>query len=484
LDEHFYNTRDPVSVYGHRLQPFSGHTTTISTVIIPYRMIFPDGGVFDATTDLVDGVTPVAGVVNSPLFQPVPWSAGNTQLGTTQFGDAMLRANFWSLIPGNRSGYPVLLSAPKILPVQVINVPDGYGYSTVDSHGVKVGLVDFAWLAGITSSVTVSLGLPPQSLSIHLMSAVEGADLNGSGSLGFHYVVNLGTASNPILQPYLQTGYFSVNSAFVHNNVNASGTVVLGHEVAEWLNDPTVDNVVAAWQEPAFPHICDSTYMEVGDPLTPVSPGIGVSLNGRTYQFPEVAFLSWFSDDRHSTSVNGWYSSLNTFSSPSTACPVYTNFGFVGFDFAGATSSVLTGVNNSVNNRMKIVGYAAAPPSSPIGSCRKRSGSVCRSSMRRICPHGRRPSRSPTRFPIFAAFFSRRLRIGIRGEGGNISPGQRASWRDVPRPMNCSRRSFSGQCGRRTACSKPLQNARKGFEYAALHFVLRGQILWVPLNAD
>jgi hypothetical protein len=141
----------------------------------------------------------------------------------------------------------------------------------------------------------------------------------------------------------------------------------LGHEIAEWLNDPAVDNIVPAWQDPGFPHICDNAFMEVGDPLESISHGLGVSLNGRTYQFPEVAFLPWFAGDRHSTSANGWYSSLNTFSSPATACPVFTSFGFVGFDFTGATSSILTGVNNSVNNKMTIVGYAAPSQSSPIG---------------------------------------------------------------------------------------------------------------------
>ncbi len=39
----------------------------------------------------------------------------------------------------------------------------------------------------------------------------------------------------------------------------------------------------------------------------------------------------------------------------------------LGFDFTGATSSVLTGVNNSVNNNMTIVGYAEAAQSSPVG---------------------------------------------------------------------------------------------------------------------
>ena len=356
----------PFTVIGS--DPSQGTSTTIPTVIVPYRLIFSDGGVFDATTDLIDGVTPLAGIVNSPIFKSVPWSAGPTELGTTQFGDAMMRANFWSLIPGNRSGYHVLLSAPQILPVQVIHVPDGQGYTTVDSRGARLGVVDFAWLDETTASTTLSLGLPVQWLSIHVMSSVEGVDLNGGGSFGFHAGVIAGTATNPVIQPYIQTGYFSTNSAAGHDNENAAGTAVLGHEVAEWLNDPVGDNIVPAWQEPAFPHICDNPFLEVGDPLTPVSHEFSVSLNGRSYLFPEVAFLPWFAGDRHSTAVNGWYSSLNTFSSRSTACPVFTDFGFVGFDFTGATSSILTGVNNSVNNKMKIVGYAAAAPSSsPTG---------------------------------------------------------------------------------------------------------------------
>ena len=355
----------PFTIIGS--DPSQGTTTTIPTVIVPYRLIFPDGGVFDATTDLVDGVTPLAGIVNSPIFQPVPWTVGPTQVGTTQFGDAMLRANFWSLIPGNRSGYHVLLAAPRILPVQVINVPAGEGLTTVDSHGIRLGVVDEAWLFETTVNTTLSLGLPVQSLSIHLMSSVEGVDLNGGGSLGFHAGVNAGTATNPVIQPYIQTGYFSTNSAAVHDNENASGTAVLGHEIAEWLFDPDGDNMVPAWQEPAFPHICDNPLLEVGDPLTAVNHGLSVSLNGRSYQFPEVAFLRWFAGGRDSTSVNGWFSSLSTFSSPSTACPIFTNFGYVGVDFTGAASSVLTGVNNSVNNKMTIVGYAEPTPSSLVG---------------------------------------------------------------------------------------------------------------------
>jgi len=74
-------TEYPFSVIG--TDPSQGTSTTISTVIVPYRLIMPDGGIFDATTDLVDGVTPVAGIVNSPVFHPVPWSIGPTKIGTT-----------------------------------------------------------------------------------------------------------------------------------------------------------------------------------------------------------------------------------------------------------------------------------------------------------------------------------------------------------------------------------------------------------------
>lgn len=356
----------PFTVIGS--DPSKGTSTTIPTVIVPYRMIFPDGGVFDATTDLVDGVTPLAGIVNSPIFQPVPWTVGPTQVGTTQFGDAMMRANFWSSILDNRSGYHVLLAAPQILPVQVVQIPDGWGYTTVDTRGVKVGVVDFAWLADTVAAMTTNLGIPPQALSIHLMSAVEGVDLNDGGSLGFHASLNAGTATNPVLQPYVQVAYFSANSAAAGSGkYNGAGTAALGHEIAEWLNDPVGDTLAPAWQDPAFPHICDNSYLEVGDPLENISHGFGVSLNGRTYQFPEVAFLPWFAGDHHSTSVNGWYSSLDTFSSPSAACPVSTNFSYSGFDFTGAASSVLTGVNNSVNNKMTIVGYAQAASSAPVG---------------------------------------------------------------------------------------------------------------------
>ena len=339
--------------------PSQGKTTTIPTVIIPYRLIFPDGHILDASTDIVDGVTPLAGVVNSPIFKAVPWSAGQTQLGVTQWGDAVMHANFWSSI--HSDGYHVLLAPPVIAPVQTITVPAGFAKTVLDSAGTRMGFVDWGWLIDTADSVTGSLGIPPQALAIHLFSAVEALDLNDGGSLGYHSAVYQGTAANPVIQPYIQTSYFGATSQFAQERPQTAGTGVLGHEIAEWLNDPAGDNYVPAWQDPGSPHVCDNPFLEVADPLEYISSGIQVTLNGRSYRFPEVAFLPWFTRAR-STSVNGWYSSLDTLSTPSAACSVFTNSGYGYISFSGVSSTYLTGVNNSVNNKMQVTGYVTQAP--------------------------------------------------------------------------------------------------------------------------
>ena len=51
----------PLTVIG--LDPARGLTTTIPTVIFAYRLQLADGTVFDASSDVIDGVTPVQGVL-------------------------------------------------------------------------------------------------------------------------------------------------------------------------------------------------------------------------------------------------------------------------------------------------------------------------------------------------------------------------------------------------------------------------------------
>src|SRR5262249_5393701 len=57
--------------------PAAGGTTVIPVVIIPSRFTFDDGGgVIDASTDVVDGIDEVDGILGSPVFQDYPFTAG------------------------------------------------------------------------------------------------------------------------------------------------------------------------------------------------------------------------------------------------------------------------------------------------------------------------------------------------------------------------------------------------------------------------
>jgi hypothetical protein len=111
--------------------PALGKETVIPTVIVPYRLIFADGHILDASTDVIDGVTPLNGALNSPIFKSASWQLGPTNVGTTQFGDAFMRANFWARHSDAGAGYHVLLGAPTVALLQVIHVPadEGVGYS-------------------------------------------------------------------------------------------------------------------------------------------------------------------------------------------------------------------------------------------------------------------------------------------------------------------------------------------------------------------
>jgi hypothetical protein len=58
--------------------------TVIPTVVIPLRLVYSDGTVIDASRDLIDGQTPVDGILNSPIFRPYPFSARGVFVGPTQ----------------------------------------------------------------------------------------------------------------------------------------------------------------------------------------------------------------------------------------------------------------------------------------------------------------------------------------------------------------------------------------------------------------
>jgi hypothetical protein len=71
-------------------------TTTIPTVIVPIKLTFPSSRVLDGTNQVVS-------TQNSPLFLTADYTTGGTDVGVTQYGDAIQRAEFWNL-PGFSQG--------------------------------------------------------------------------------------------------------------------------------------------------------------------------------------------------------------------------------------------------------------------------------------------------------------------------------------------------------------------------------------------
>jgi hypothetical protein len=104
---------------------------------------------------------------------------------------------------------------------------------------------------------------------------------------------------------WLDTGVFGASGA---------DTAAMSHEVAEWLNDPFVNDVVPQWSVPSQPQYGCSNSFEVGDPLV----GHVFTINGLHYQ--DEANFSWFARQKPSIGSNGWYSYRGTFTTYSPSC--------------------------------------------------------------------------------------------------------------------------------------------------------------------
>jgi len=88
---------------------------------VPVRFVFASAG------GLGLDATPLASeVAGSPIFAAADYSTGGTDLGVTQYGDALLRAQYWNL-PGFSPDYHVLLGGPAFTSTLTLAIPAGAG---------------------------------------------------------------------------------------------------------------------------------------------------------------------------------------------------------------------------------------------------------------------------------------------------------------------------------------------------------------------
>ena len=288
-----------------------GNVTTV-----PGKVVI-DPTAHDNTCMTAPNNVPVRVLRESPIFESADFNFGGTALGHTQYEDAFMRGNFYSVLEGG-SGYHVLFNPVDTLKPLVLNVPPSEGFAVTDAAVLGGGfcaplvVVGIDWLdAQLNDQVLpayASQGVGPTNLPIFFLYAtVMGAPVSniftGCCIGGYHSIGGFPTPT----QAY-SVFDFDVTGAF---GSYWPDSAIASHELGEFINDPTGINLVPPWGGTGQVAGCQGN-LEVGDPLSgTLMPPVAMP-NGYTYHLQELAFFSWFFGGP-SLGVNGWYSSNGTF---------------------------------------------------------------------------------------------------------------------------------------------------------------------------
>jgi hypothetical protein len=282
--------RDP-SFHGHR-------ATTIPTIVVPVRFTFSDGTVLDpgAPDSCIGNNSVTALVTNSPIFNNAPYTINGVNIGTTQFGDAFQRANFWSYVAGTPYHTDLNVTVANTVNITVNGPASSFGCG-------KYGAIDINnWDITLQQQIIPSLGpqgVGPTTLPVFILPNVALCDQTGC-ALGYHSAYNSAAMQTYVVAMVDTTGRFG-----------GADISALSHEVGEWLDDPATTNVAPSWGHIGQVSGCQAD-VEVGDPLTGTAAPV-VALNGFNYHLQELAFFSWFFRQSPSLGAGSVYSSNSTF---------------------------------------------------------------------------------------------------------------------------------------------------------------------------
>ena len=294
----------PFTMVGY--PPRSGRASYTKSVIIPLRMNFY---FFGPNQDINASFEPgpaVSNMVASPLYQPAVFPNG-----VGQFVDQMQRAAFWNLMDSGHEWH-VAMAQPKVVNAVDIYVTPETGNLSQDSNGNLFGDVLIDFVDAQIRTILQFLDVDADTLPIFVTDNVT------AQALGFHnaYALN---ASGTKLQTYIYTSW--LDPALVDPLFADVST--FNHELAEWTNDPFINNVVPTWAfpPPSDPNaVCSgSNVLEVGDPqgngpTYADFPTAVVTLKGVDYHLQQLVLWQWFTDEVPSSAFDGWY----TFPIPSS----------------------------------------------------------------------------------------------------------------------------------------------------------------------
>jgi hypothetical protein len=206
---------------------------------------------------------------------------------------------------------------PNILPTVTINVPNNQGVLLQSGRGVIFADVNISWWAAQIKNLETKAD--PTHLPIYLTDSVLlhiGKDVFNCCVIGFHgaNATGLGkgrgqTNGNAPIQTFAWASWVRPG-IYARPNGGSNWALqdihALSHEVAEWADDPFVNNLVEPWLTPTAPQYGCTNILETGDPVVAIGFAMGTNTydqgpnpNGTQsadgYYHPEdEVFLPWF----------------------------------------------------------------------------------------------------------------------------------------------------------------------------------------------
>ncbi len=321
------HTTYPVTMVGR--DPAARTSTTVPTLIVPIKLVFSAAGGY-----ALDGASRVAATVSSPIFSEYGSYPAMTGGDVGQYGDVFMRAQFNAA----GSGYHVKLGAPTVSPTVTINVPKNHGSVVQTRLGAVTGLADMAWfssqLQSLMGQMHISSGTLPIFLSDNTVLYIGSTDnccvigYHGAGKIPGNGLGAVNSNGQSDINTYIYSAYTTPGT---FGDSGVQDIHALGHEVAEWLDDPFIDNAVNPWVTPTAPQYGCTTVLETGDPVV----GIWYPLLGNPdpnplaqgYWHPEdEVFWQWFLRQSPSSAFGGNYTLMGPynpypgFRQPATGC--------------------------------------------------------------------------------------------------------------------------------------------------------------------
>lgn len=353
---------------GH--DPKQGGTTTIPTVLVPVTLSFETREMAGKPFRL-DASADVPRVSRSPIFTNYRFADG----GTTQYGDAMLRATF-----PEATKWHTVLGRPKVRPVN-ITVPAGYGYLLSSKKtGRFLGMVDLEFLQ---RELFKQIAKQENSLVIavtHNTAYYVYGDATVCCSWGTHGV-DSATGNSFVIGSYLQAAPDIVEDRDIQP---------LTEQIAEFINDPLRDpllhyrpgaasngNSVPAWMHPGAQKGsgrtgCGGTGIAsayvLAEPTDsnprselPVSTPFVATSGGTTWHLQNVALLPWYTGTAAGSRGAFSFPDRKVLASAAAPCPTRT-FG------APAASAALPPLPDAVPGQANghwLIGYLAGYENMP-----------------------------------------------------------------------------------------------------------------------